>query len=88
MGCQGIPLATRGIIFCPQGTVTRITRCVLPFNLRLTTNIFNLNLKKQTTINLNSIINQKKLNLIKLSKFNLNTKISDKFKLNLKKCED
>lgn len=88
MAGQSIALATKGIIFCPQGAVLRVTRCVIPFNLRLTTDLFKLNLKKIDTIKLNLLIERNKLNLVKLSTFKLNSKLSNKFKLNLRVCED
>lgn len=80
-------LATKGVI-CKGGdrTIIRTTRCIIPFNLQLTKDLFNLNLKLQDTFKLNSIIDQKNLNLLKLS-HKLNSKVSD-LKLNLKKCED
>ncbi len=87
MAGQSIALSTKGII-CRGGDITRIIRFILPFNLRLKTDLFKLNLKKEVTINLNSFIDQKKLNLIRLSQFKLNSKLSEQFKLNLKKCED
>lgn len=86
MAGQSIVLATKGIIFCPQGN--RIVRCVIPFNLRLTTDLFKLNLKKIDTIKLNLLIQRDKLNLVKLTTFKLNSKLSNQFKLNLRICED
>lgn len=88
MAGQVIALATKGIIFCPQGAIVRVTRCVIPFNLRLTTDLFKLNLKKIDNIKLNLLIQRNKLNLVKLSTFKLNSRLSDKFKLNLRVCED
>ncbi len=85
---QSIALATKGIIFCPQGIISTVTRCVIPFNLRLTTDLFKLNLKKIDNIKLNLLIQRDKLNLIKLTTFKLNSKLSNQFKLNLKVCED
>lgn len=88
MAGQSVALATKGIIFCPQGIISTVTRCVIPFNLRLTTALFKLNLKKIDTIKLNLLIQRNKLNLVKLSTFKLNSKLSDQFKLNLRVCED
>ncbi len=88
MAGQSIALATKGIIFCPQDVISTVTRCVIPFNLRLTTDLFKLNLKKIDNIKLNLLIERNKLNLVKLSTFKLNSKLSNKFKLNLKVCED
>ncbi len=88
MAGQSIALATKGIIFCPQGVISTVTRCVIPFNLRLTTDLFKLNLKKIDNIKLNLLIQRDKLNLVKLTTFKLNSKLSNQFKLNLKVCED
>ncbi len=88
MAGQSIALATKGIIFCPQGITTTVTRCIIPLNLRLKTDLFKLNLKKIDTIKLNLLIQRDKLNLVKLSTFKLNSKLSNQFKLNLRVCED
>lgn len=84
---DALSLATDGII-CPTGiTINGITRCVIPFNLHLTTDVFNFNLKLKNIINLNAILDKKKINLLKIQT-NLNSKLSNKTKINLKKCED
>lgn len=89
MTCQGIPLATRGMIFIPKVTVTDgVGRYVLPFNLQLTSDVIKLNLKYLETIKLNTFIDQKKLSLLKLENLKLNQKITTDLKLNLKKCEE
>ena len=87
MAGQSISLATKGII-CKGGDITRITRCVLPLNLQLKTDVFKLSLKKQDSIKLNMSINEPKLTLKNLSSKKLTLKRIDNFKLNLKKCED
>jgi len=87
MTCQGIPLATKGIISCPSSTPSGCTRYVLPFNLRLETDALKLNLKYSDKINLNALLDKKKLSLIKIPEFQLNNKIPS-LKLNLKKCEE
>ncbi len=88
MAGSGISLATKGIIFCSQGIISQVIRCVIPFNLRLTTDLFKLNLKKVESIKLNLLMQRNKLNLVKLTTFKLNSKLSNQFKLNLRVCED
>jgi len=89
MGCQGIPLATRGYIFCPSTTVVECdTKCYIPLNLQIKTDVFKLNLQELDPIKLNTMIDFNKINLLKLSDLKLNTKLSTDFKLNLKKCEE
>lgn len=88
MSGSAIALATKGYICCKTGDITRITRYVIPFKLKLTRDIFKLNLKLATTIKLNTFLDDKKLNLLKLSNFKLNKKITNNLKLNLKKCEE
>ena len=87
MAGQSIALATKGVI-CRGGDITRITRCVIPLNLRLKTDLFKLNLKKIDPMKLNLSITEPKLNLKNSDQFQLTLKRIDKFKLNLKKCED
>lgn len=87
MSGQAHALATRGVICCGDINITRIIRCVIPFNLQLTRDLFNVNLKLQDTFKLNSLIDQSKINLLKLSEKKLNIKTPD-LKINLKKCED
>ena len=84
MGCQGIVLATKGIIYKPE----IIIRYILPLKLKLNKDIIRLKIKKSNLINLNLILDSKKLNLLKLTNLKLNQKITNNFKLNLKKCED
>lgn len=82
--CQGIPLATKGIIYKP----TIIARYILPLDLRLTKETFNLTLKKIEPFKLNLFKDNKKINLSNVSIFKLNNRLINNFKLNLKKCED
>jgi len=86
--CQGIPLVTRGMIYCPQVSPEDcVRRYVLPFNLKLNTDDIKLNLKSLENINLSSTLAQTKLNLIKLPSLKVNKTLSS-IKLNLKKCEE
>lgn len=88
MGCQGIPLATRGMIICPQRDITRIIKCIIPFNVRLKADSFLLNLQLNSNKNINLKIQENKLNIKRLSSLKLSKRLSNPFKLNLKKCED
>lgn len=87
MSGQSNALATRGVI-CKGGDRTIIRRCILPFNLKLKKESFPLNLKLDTSKQLNLEIQKNKLNINKLPSLKLNKKLSTTFKLNLKKCED
>lgn len=88
MTCQGIPLVTKGMIFCPQSSViSEETRYILPFNLQLNRAKIKLNLKSLETKKLNIKNEMKKLNLIHLPNLKISSKLSV-FKLSLKKCED
>lgn len=86
--CQGIPLATKGMIYCPLTISSGVTRCVLPFNLQLNSDVIKLNLKASEPIKLNAFFDQKKLSLIPLSNLKLSQKITNNLKINLKKCEE
>ena len=88
MGCQGIPLATKGIIFCPQLVSSGCTRYVLPFNLSLNTDPIKVSLIKQDPITLNTTITKKQLVLKVLPKSKFNMTRVKKIKLNIKKCEN
>ncbi len=88
MAGQSIALATKGIICKGIGEITRITRCVLPLNLQLKTDLFKLSLKKQDPMKLNLSISEPKITLKNSSKTQLTLKRIDNFKLSLKKCED
>jgi hypothetical protein len=84
MGCQGIVLATKGIIYKPE----IIIRYILPLKLKLKSDLIKMNLKHLETVKLNLTLDHKKLNLIKLTNLKLNQKLTNNLKLNLKKCED
>lgn len=88
MGCQGIPLATKGMIYPVQTVSPSCTKYVLPFNLQLTNDAIKVNLNYLPSIKLNSFLDKKALNLLKLSNFKLNQKLVKNLKLNLKKCEE
>ncbi len=81
-------LMTRGIICKNIKIITKIIRCILPLNLKLKTDTFKLNLRKIDPIKLNLSIPSTKINLVNQSNQKLSLRIIDKFKLNLKKCED
>jgi len=88
MGCQGIPLVTRGMIFIPNTEIVEgITRYILPLNLQLKTNPVKINLKVVDLVKLSSSINIQKLQLKKLTNLKLNTQIPS-LKLSLKECGD
>lgn len=87
MACQGIPLATKGIIYCPKATiVSGDTRCVLPFKIKLNRDLFNLNLKKKDPITINSLFKDQKINIL-FSELKVNNRFPN-LKINLKKCKD
>ena len=88
MAGQSLALATKGIICKGIGEIIRITRCVIPLNLKLKTDQFKLNLKKLDPIKLNLSVPITKINLVNTSTQKLSLRVIDKFKLNLKKCED
>ena len=83
MGCHAITLATKGIIYKPN----QVIRYVMPLDLNLVKSSHNLNIKRLSTVTLNTQINRQNLNVIKLPNLNLNKKLSS-LKLNLKKCEE
>lgn len=84
MSGQAIALVTKGIL-CKGGE--RIIKRFIPLNLQLQTDIFKLSLKKQDPIKLNLSIIESKITL-KNFQHQLNLKVIDKYKLNLKVCED
>lgn len=88
MSCQGVPLVTKGMIYCPQAVVAGETRYVLPFRVKLLHDLITLRLFYKDTIKLSTKIDKNKLNLVNLSNFKLNKKIVNSLNLRLKKCED
>jgi hypothetical protein len=88
MGCQGIPLVTRGMIFCPDEVVSGCVRYVLPFNLKLLHDKIELSVFIKERITLASKFQTNKIFLTTLSNFKLTNKILSPLKLELKKCED
>ncbi len=88
MSGQANALTTKGIICKNIKFIEKIVRCVIPLNLKLKTDKFKLNLKKIDPVKLNLAILTTKINLINASQTKLSLKVIDRFKLNLKKCED
>lgn len=87
MSGQANALATKGVICKGARIVEKIVRCVIPLNLKLKTDKFKLNLKKTDPVKLNLAVLTTKINLVNTST-KLSLKVIDRFKLNLKKCED
>jgi len=85
--CQGIPLATKGIIYCPEIVSSGCTRYVMPINLNLTKDVIKLNLTLLDTIKFYAKLDVNKLKLA-IPTLKLNQKITNNLKLNLKKCEE
>ena len=87
MSGQANALATKGFICRNIKFIEKIVRCVIPLNLKLKTDKFKLNLKKTDPVKLNLAVLTTKINLVNAST-KLSLKVIDRFKLNLKKCED
>ena len=84
MSGQTIALATKGIL-CKSQIIRRI---ILPFNLNLENDIFDINLEEisDKDINLN-LENQQKIN-VEVEKFSINKKLIDLKVINIEKVCD
>jgi len=88
MGCQGIPLVTKGMIFCPKIITNEIIKdCAIPFTVKFNKDDIKLTLNRQSNFQLPVQINIKKLSLTKSTK-NITQNLIKRFTLNLKKCEE